>query len=60
VEQCLAAIRPLVSGRRLALRDDADLEELHLDSTSIKARASAAGSRRRPGEKKRTPIDAER
>ena len=32
---------------------DAELEELHLDSTSIKAQLSAAGSRTRPGEKKR-------
>lgn len=31
---------------------DAHLEELHLDSTSIKAQHSAAGSRTRPGEKK--------
>jgi transposase len=31
---------------------DADLEELHLDSTSIKAQHAAAGSRTRPGEKK--------
>lgn len=46
--------------QRLALGDDADLEELHLDSTSIKAQTSAAGSRRRPGEKKTTPIDAGR
>ena len=40
--------------------DDADLEELHLDSTSIKAQASAAGSRRRPGEKNMTPTNAGR
>lgn len=32
--------------------DDAELDELHLDSTSIKAQHSAAGSRRAPGEKK--------
>lgn len=31
---------------------DADLEELHLDSTSIRAQHSAAGSRRGPDEKK--------
>ena len=37
---------------------DADLEELHLDSTSIKAQQSAAGSRRKPGEKNRTRITA--
>ncbi|HBS29089.1 MAG TPA: IS5 family transposase [Phycisphaerales bacterium] len=33
---------------------DADLDELHLDSTSIKAQHSAAGSRTQPGEKKTT------
>jgi putative transposase len=32
-----------------------DLEELHLDSTSVKAHQSACGSRRRSGEKKRMP-----
>jgi len=32
---------------------DADLEELHLDATSIKAQHAAAGSLRRCGEKKR-------
>ena len=32
-----------------------DLEELHLDSSSVKAHLSACGSRRRPGEKSRTP-----
>ena len=32
-----------------------DLAELHLDSTTVKAQHAAAGSRRRPGEKKRTP-----
>ena len=32
-----------------------DLEELHLDSTVVKAHQSAAGSRRMPGEKKRRP-----
>jgi putative transposase len=31
-----------------------DLEELHLDSTSVKAHQSACGSRRRSGEKKKT------
>ncbi len=31
---------------------DADLEELHLDSTRIRAQLSAAGSRTRPAEKK--------
>ncbi len=38
--------------------DDADLEELHLDSTSIKTQQSAAGSRLRPDEKNRTPTSA--
>jgi transposase len=38
---------------RLAdLLGDADLEELHLDSTSIKAQHAAAGSRTLPDEKK--------
>ena len=32
-----------------------ELEELHLDSTRIKAQHSAAGSRRKTGEKKRLP-----
>jgi transposase len=32
--------------------DEPDLEELHLDSTSVKAHQSAAGSRRRVAEKK--------
>ena len=37
-----------------------DLAELHLDSTTVKAQHAAAGSRRRPGEKKgtRTPAAA--
>jgi putative transposase len=35
-----------------------DLDELHLDSTSVKAQHSAAGSRRLPAEKKRTPMPA--
>ena len=34
---------------------DVDLEELQLDSTSIKAQHSAAGSRRKPSEKKKMP-----
>jgi len=34
-----------------------DLIELHLDSTTVKAQHSAAGSRRRPAEKKRTPTN---
>ncbi len=33
-----------------------DLEELQLDSTSVKAHPVASGSVRRPGEKKRTPM----
>jgi putative transposase len=33
-----------------------DLDELHLDSTTIKAQHSAAGSRLQPGEKKRMPM----
>lgn len=32
-----------------------DWEELHLDSTSVKAHQSACGSRRRSGEKKKRP-----
>jgi putative transposase len=32
-----------------------DLAELHLDSTTVKAQHSAAGSRRRPAEKKQRP-----
>jgi transposase len=35
-----------------------DLAELHLDSTTVRAQHSAAGSRRRPAEKKRTPTPA--
>ena len=38
--------------------NDQQIEELHLDSTSIKVQISAAGSRRLPGEKKKTPINA--
>lgn len=34
---------------------DPDLEELQLDSTTVRAQHSAAGSRRRPAERKRTP-----
>ena len=34
---------------------EADLAELHLDSTTIKAQHAAAGSHRRPAEKKRRP-----
>jgi len=34
---------------------DADLEELQLDSTCIRAQHAAAGSRRQTDEKKRTP-----
>lgn len=34
---------------------ESDLEELHLDSTSVKAHQSASGSRRGPSEKKRKP-----
>lgn len=37
--------------------NDTDLEELHLDSTSIKAQHSAAGSRTRPDEKKMPRIN---
>ena len=35
-----------------------DLTELHLDSTTVRAQHSAAGARRRPAEKKRTPTPA--
>ena len=35
-----------------------DLEELQLDSTTVRARHGAAGSRRRPAEKKGTPTTA--
>lgn len=33
-----------------------DLEELHMDSTTVKAHQVASGSRRQPSEKKRKPI----
>ena len=33
------------------------LEELHLDSTSVKAHQTASGSRRKPAEQKRRPIN---
>ena len=36
----------------------AELEELHLDSTSVKARPNAATGRREPGETKRPPTTA--
>jgi putative transposase len=35
-----------------------EIEELQLDSTTIKAHPVASGSRRQPGEKKRTPTAA--
>ena len=38
--------------------DAEQIEELHLDSTSVKVQISAAGSRRLPGEEKKTPINA--
>ena len=38
---------------------DEEIEELHLDSTIVKVQISAAGSRRLPGEKKRTPTRVE-
>ena len=41
-----------------ALRDT-DLEELHIDSTSVKAQHSAAGSRLLPDEKKKTQTSAD-
>jgi transposase len=42
-----------VWGELVQVLGDPDLEEVHLDSTSIKAHLSASGSRRRPAEKKR-------
>jgi putative transposase len=39
-----------------AILGEPDLEELQLDSTSVKVHQSACGSRRRSGEKKRKPI----
>lgn len=48
---CAAGVWP---GLAAALGEP-DLEELHLDSTSVKAQHAAAGARRRPGEKKGTP-----
>ena len=47
-----------VWGRLGGALGEPDLAELHLDSTSVKAQHSAAGSRRRPAEKKRTPRPA--
>ncbi len=37
---------------------DPDLEEVQLDSTTVKAHPVASTGRRRPGEKKRTPTPA--
>jgi hypothetical protein len=41
--------------RLAALLGDPDLEELHLDSTSVKAHQVASTGRRRPRERKRKP-----
>jgi putative transposase len=38
-----------------AVLGEPDLEELHLDSTSLKVHQSVCGSRRRSGEKKKRP-----
>ena len=35
--------------------DEEEIQELHLDSTSVKVQISAAGSRRLPGEEKKKP-----
>jgi len=48
---CAAGVWPALAG---ALGEP-DLNELHLDSTTVRAQHSAAGSRLRPGEKKRRP-----
>ena len=48
---CAAGVWP---GLAAALGEP-DLEELHPDSTTVRAQHAAAGSRRRPAEKKRTP-----
>jgi putative transposase len=42
-----------VWGELVQALGDPDLEEVHLDSTSVKAHQSASGSRRKPAEKKR-------
>jgi putative transposase len=44
--------------RVAAVLGDPDLEEVQLDSTSVKAHPVAATGRRRRGEKKRTPTTA--
>ena len=51
---CRAGVWPALA----AALGDPDLEELHLDPTTVRARHSAAGSRRRPAEKQRTPTPA--
>jgi len=48
---CAAGVWPGLAD----LLGEPDLEELHLDSTSVKAQHSAAGARRLPAEKKRRP-----
>lgn len=51
---CAAGVWPALA----SALGERDLTELHLDSTTIKAQHSAAGSRRRPAEKKRRPTGA--
>ncbi len=46
---CAAGVWPALA----AALGDPDLEELHLDSTTVRAQHAAAGSRLLPGEKKR-------
>ena len=48
---CAAGVWPALA----AEPGDPDLAELHPASTTVRAQHSAAGSRRRPAEKKRTP-----
>lgn len=48
---CAAGVWPALA----AALGEPDLTELHLDSTTVKAQHSAAGSRRLPAEKKRRP-----
>jgi transposase len=47
-----------VWGRLAKALGDPDLEEVQLDSTTVKAHPTASTGRRQPGEKKRTPTRA--
>ncbi len=57
---CANGVWERLAQRAPGVFDDAGLEELHLDSTSIKAQASAAGSRRLPDEKNTTLMSVAR